>query len=120
MLEMAGRCWPGLFILKGTLDMTPDPMDDIWGELLAPASKQPKTEKENVTFKTSGTLLEASYDKMMQTMVVRFRSGAGAYSYFNVPPHIASGLFGCEEAGISAGKYFIKEIKNVYPFKKIK
>ena len=99
--------------------MPADPMDDIWGPLLAPASEQLKANEEHMVFSGSTTLSEASYNKMMQTMVVKFKHSHGAYSYFNVPPGVAEQLFACPGSGQSAGKFFIKEIKNVYPFKKI-
>jgi len=99
--------------------MPADNHDDIWGPLLSTASEQLKANEQHMVFSGSTSLSEASYNKMMRTMVLRFKHSQGAYSFFNVPPGIAEGLFGCEGAGLSAGKYFIREIKNVFPFKKI-
>jgi len=94
-------------------------MDDIWGALLAPASEQLKTHEQTMVFAGSTTLSEATYNKMMQTMVVKFKRSPGAYGYHNVPPSIAEQFFACENMGQSAGKFFIKEIKNVFPFTKL-
>jgi len=106
--------------------MPADNHDDIWGTLLAPASEQLtpgtpglRTREQHMVFSGSTTLSEASYNKTMQTMVVKFKRSLGAYSYFDVPLHVAEQLFACEGSGQSAGKFFIREIKNVFPFKKI-
>lgn len=96
-----------------------DPMNDIWGPLMAIAEEQLKSHEQTMVFSGSSTLSEATYNKMMQSLIVKFKSGTGAYGYYNVPPGIAERLFGSETAGLSPGKFFIKEIKNVYPFKKI-
>ena len=55
----------------------------------------------------------------MKTLTVSFKTSPGVYSYFDVPPDVANTLLGSAGDGSSAGKYFIKNIKNLYPFKRI-
>lgn len=99
--------------------MPADNLDDIWGPLLATAGEQLKSHETTMVFAGSTTLSEATYNKMMQSLVVKFKRSQGAYSYHNVPASVAEQLFACENMGQSAGKFFIKEIKNVYPCKKL-
>lgn len=109
--------WPFVSLRKKS--MPADNMDNIWGSLLAPSGEQLKSHETTMVFSGSTTLSEASYNKMMQTMVLKFKRTPGAYSFFNVPSSVAERLFACESLGQSAGKFFAKEIKNVFPFKKI-
>lgn len=111
--------------------MPADNLDDIWGPLMQTAGEQLtpskagaptaperssglKVHETTMVFAGSTTLSEAVYNKMMQTMVVKFKRSQGAYSYQDVPASVAEQLFACESLGQSAGKFFIKEIKNVY------
>lgn len=99
--------------------MPADNLDDIWGPLMQTAGEQLKTHETTMTFAGSTTLSEAVYNKMMRTMVVKFKRSQGAYSYHDVPASVAEQLFACESMGQSAGKFFIKEIKNTYACKKL-
>lgn len=77
-----------------------------------------ETTKREVQFMNSSILNWARYDKLMQTLTISFKMTPGHYSYFNVPSEIANNLFALAHEG-SAGKYFIKHIKNNFPFKRI-
>lgn len=99
-------------------EQSSDPLNDIWGPLMQTAGEQLKSHETTMVFSGSTTLSEATHNKMMQTMVVRFKRTPGAYTFFNVPANVAEELFACEASGASAGKYFVKNIKNVYPFSK--
>jgi len=91
---------------------------DIWDTLLSEESpSSPRI--RSVIFQDSSTLKEARYDSLMKALTVSFKTSPGVYSYFDVPPEVADVLLGSANSGSSAGKYFIKNIKNVYPFKRI-
>ena len=91
--------------------------NDIWDTLLTADDKQSRV--KSVIFENSSTLKEARYDSLMKALTVSFKTSPGVYSYFDVPPDVANTLLGSAGDGSSAGKYFIKHIKNVYPFKRI-
>ena len=91
--------------------------DDIWETLLAADDKRSRV--KSVIFENSSILKEARYDDLMKALTVSFKNSPGVYSYFDVPPDVANTLLGSAGDGSSAGKYFIKHIKNLYPFKRI-
>ena len=90
---------------------------DIWDTLLNVDDKQSRV--KSVIFENSSTLKEARYDSLMKALTVSFKTSPGVYSYFDVPTDVANTLLGSAGDGSSAGKYFIKNIKNLYPFKRI-
>ena len=68
------------------------------------------------TYVSSSTISSIGYDETTYTLEIEFNSG-GVYQYFNVPPHIHSGLMQAP----SHGKYFDQSIKNGgYSYLKIK
>jgi len=92
-----------------------DKEPDIWEALLTATESQ----KQSIVFKGSTMLSEASYNKTMSTLILKFKRSPGAYSFFNVPSGVVETFFACEQRGDSPGKYFTKNIKDIYPFKKI-
>lgn len=92
--------------------------DPVWDALMAPETTTAPRKREAV-FENSSTLKEARYDSLLQTLTVSFKNSPGVYSYFEVPSDVAITLLSSESGGVSAGKYFIKHIKNNYPFKRI-
>ena len=92
--------------------------DPVWDALMAPETTTAPRKREAV-FENSSTLKEARYDSLLQTLTVSFKTSPGVYSYFEVPSDVANTFLSSAGDGSSAGKYFIKYIKNNYPFKRI-
>lgn len=91
--------------------------DPVWDTLLEKETDI-SSRKREVIFVNSSTLHSARYDSLLQTLTITFKTSSGSYSYFDVPSDVAATLFASANEG-SAGKYFIKHIKNNYPFKRI-
>jgi len=91
---------------------------DIWDALLG-SEKPEAPRKQYVIFEDSSILKDARYDSLMQTLTVSFKNSHGVYSYFDIPSEVVRTLLSSGKDGSSAGKYFIKHIKNIYPFKRI-
>ena len=68
-------------------------------------------------FCKSSLIIRADYDPLMENLTVFFRSG-GVYEYCGVKKKIFDELCELEKTGESIGKYFHKNIKNVYEFMK--
>lgn len=62
---------------------------------------------------SSSNLVAVGYDASSQTLRIQFSSGT--YDYFDVPPHIHTGLMNAS----SKGEYHAANIKNSYRFKKL-
>jgi hypothetical protein len=65
-------------------------------------------------FHRSSTLTWASYDDDAKTLDLGFVNG-GRYRYFVVPLHVFDELTHAE----SAGRYFLQNIRNRYPYREI-
>ena len=70
-------------------------------------------EKITATFGDSSLLLRADFDPMMDALTVYFKSG-GIYTYVNV----AREVFDEFRKSESAGKYFVRNIRDEYEFMK--
>ena len=64
---------------------------------------------------TSSNLKRVSYDSQSQEMLIQFQSGA-VYQYWDVPSNISQGLMQAD----SPGKYFSRNIRNRYTYKRVK
>lgn len=62
----------------------------------------------------SSTISHVGYEKNTKTLKIKFKTGT-EYHYQNVPEKEHISLINAE----SIGKYFVKNIKNIYKFNKI-
>jgi hypothetical protein len=62
----------------------------------------------------SSNLVSVGYDGQNRTLEIEF--GSGVYNYFGVPNYVYSDLMRAE----SHGKYFHRNIRDKYPYKKVK
>lgn len=63
---------------------------------------------------SSSNLRSVGYDPQTQTLEIEFNSG-GIYQYFNVPSSVHQELM---SAG-SHGKYFQRNIRTTFPYRKV-
>jgi hypothetical protein len=63
----------------------------------------------------SSNLRSVSYDPTSQTLEIEFHSG-GIYQYSGVPAHVHGGLI----TASSKGSYFHQNIKDRYPYRKVR
>jgi hypothetical protein len=63
---------------------------------------------------TSSTIREVKYDLAKEELIITFKNNA-QYLYEGVPPEVFKGLISAD----SVGKYFDKEIKGKYNFKRL-
>jgi len=70
-------------------------------------------QKITATFGDSSLLLRADFDPLMDALTVYFRQG-GIYTYVNV----AREVFDEFKKAESAGKYFVRNIRDEYEFHK--
>jgi hypothetical protein len=70
--------------------------------------------REYVRTSDSSNIESVAYDKDDSMLLVRFQTGS-EYAYYNVPEDKYQNLLEAE----SKGKFFVKEIKPEYEYKKI-
>jgi hypothetical protein len=63
----------------------------------------------------SSNLRSVGYDRASQTLEVEFQSGA-LYQYFGVPPEVYQALL----AAPSHGSYFVANVRNAYPYQRLR
>lgn len=62
----------------------------------------------------SSSIASVGYDQSTATLEVAFREG-GVYRYFQVPARVHADLLAAD----SAGTYFVRNIRPVYPFERV-
>jgi len=62
----------------------------------------------------SSNLVSVGYDDQNSTLEIEF--GSGVYDYFGVPNDVYSGLMRAD----SHGKYFHRNIRDKYPYNKVR
>lgn len=90
------------------------------GEVQPPPAPAPSSRKiVTVKCMNSSMVHSFEYNESDQTLRVYFRGGQ-IYDYFFVPREVSDGFQkACEVPGESAGKWFAKNVRNVYEFHKV-
>lgn len=63
---------------------------------------------------SSSNISSIGYEDKSETLEIEFHNG-GVYQYFNVPKRVYEGLMSAD----SHGRFFIRNIKGTYGYKKI-